>query len=729
MSDFEEMLLLPKHLYDMILKHEDQAIREAATTINIKQLNNLDVHDNATATINNDDNFLGVDRNNPISSAKNSQLHYQDDGVYPTVPMERILPPSLITTTPNFQTYGGGGQSNNVTYNTNLADRNASNGQENPLLKLQSVLKQRLMSQPLSTHQSRTPQEERLQRGEMFNALPDHLRNENPQTAFFPPAPVSQQMSAPPPPVYNTSVFPPSAYQIPQPQFSQQNIPFTQPQPPPPPQAPEPNQSFIQPPPEAPEPIPAIAEQPLEIPAIAEQPLQVPLQNPNDVGMEQVIANINDARAMRRERARVRMRRRRERERESNLARIGLANPISTELQSTAATAPVAVGENNNGVVDYPPSPSTQLARRQEVIFNFPTMPNAYNAQQAFAASNPRLTNQLEGRRFAIGMNEEDMSSALARITAVANPENTVSSIDDDDSNRTILPSSSYNPQHTFIPSNPRPTTQSEGRRFAIGMDQDDMSTALARITAVAPQENTVSSINDSVQNDQQMLNLQNQTQPNQSQHMNTQDDPSQLAIDHQSRDEANMTNAIVPASQQFPVADWSNLQRTLHQYPPVQGFSIPSFSSYRSENLPIISLPASPNTSQFILQDPHGQQAEIMQTPLLALPAPRESPNTSQVRQQSQILHSPRLALPPPRESPNTSQVRQQSQILHHLDLLYQLLENLPTHHNYLLYFHLFQFPQLLEHLQTPHNFFMEKHHYLQLYQYRLLRKHSNNL
>ena len=59
MSRYQSMLMIPQSLYNLFLSHKDASIREGASTVNIRQLNNLDVHDGGQVTVRNDDNIVG----------------------------------------------------------------------------------------------------------------------------------------------------------------------------------------------------------------------------------------------------------------------------------------------------------------------------------------------------------------------------------------------------------------------------------------------------------------------------------------------------------------------------------------------------------------------------------------------------------------------------------------------------------------------------------------------
>ena len=54
MSLYECMYVIPQYLYDYFVKHEDPTIREGISTVNIKQLNNLQVDDGGEVIVKND---------------------------------------------------------------------------------------------------------------------------------------------------------------------------------------------------------------------------------------------------------------------------------------------------------------------------------------------------------------------------------------------------------------------------------------------------------------------------------------------------------------------------------------------------------------------------------------------------------------------------------------------------------------------------------------------------
>jgi len=73
------MYLIPQSLYNTFLDHKDKPIRDGASTINIRQLNNLDVNEGGQVTIRNDDNY------HASASAINDDDHNKDKEIKTTI--------------------------------------------------------------------------------------------------------------------------------------------------------------------------------------------------------------------------------------------------------------------------------------------------------------------------------------------------------------------------------------------------------------------------------------------------------------------------------------------------------------------------------------------------------------------------------------------------------------------------------------------------------------------
>lgn len=102
MSSYEKMVLIPNSLYNAFLNHKDSAVREGASSIHIRQLNNLDVHDGGEVTIRNDNNYGGGEERIDVPAATTqtgstidqSRAYHQNAHFQTTEPHSWNLPPS-----------------------------------------------------------------------------------------------------------------------------------------------------------------------------------------------------------------------------------------------------------------------------------------------------------------------------------------------------------------------------------------------------------------------------------------------------------------------------------------------------------------------------------------------------------------------------------------------------------------------------------------------------------
>ncbi|HEY6435907.1 MAG TPA: hypothetical protein VIY47_04905, partial [Ignavibacteriaceae bacterium] len=687
-----------------------------------------DMHDDAKAAIINDMNSLPPNHMNSNQYAQKNVFNDKDNNIYPVAPDIGFLPPSLITTTPNnessinFNGYGGntGGQVNNF----GLADRNISNGLENPLIDLQAILQRRRMSENLlpSSNAPITPQEVRLHRGEMFNALPEHLRNHS-ETPSFPSIP--QQLTAPLPPVYNSTIFHPASVPVFRPQqitpqsFISQQLP-----PPPPPPQPsvevnmqrmQQNDANLNQSPDMGRDLtmnPAISSTGFEL--INPQPTQIEqLNNNENLVNDNIIQNMPERRrgrprAERNDRVRIANNRRVAinavgEDMSNALATIRSVEPVNDSV-SSLEEASVAQRDSPLNAIPSNPSPNevpitqpAQISRHVNV-----------NVARSAEGRREKLRRNLERRRKRnreaelgndrVGLMQPPVASSSTELSTIARP---MLRSPMELSTRTeptySFPEmlSVYHPQHSFIPSTSRPITQSEGRRFAIGMQDEDMSTALARITSVEPMNNTVSSLNESTisaipSEDELMMEPQpqrmtravefqpmQQAESFQQQQMLEHDyaaprpyvsqlmlehdyaaprpNVSQLMLEHDYAaptqlslplENSNIGNALVPASQRFPVSQWSNLQQALINPTPTnvtlaQEIQLPhqpiSTLSYPQQQVRVTRPP------QLALPPPISQEEQIVQQPQLTLPAP--------------TIHQSLPVVSTPKELTNTSQ------------------------------------------------------------------------